>query len=143
LSSEKSNHDGLPIPSDELLIKIGIRISPRTVRRYMPPTPQRPADPRQRWMTFVRNHAKAIIACDFFLAVTARLQLIYVFFMMEVGTRKLLHFISRATRRPIGRYSSFGNVLRAMKDTDSSFMIATAFLKPPTNRPKRIAIASD
>src|SRR5262252_7527952 len=45
--------------ADELLLKIGVRISPRTVRRYMPKTPRPPADPRQRWMTFVRNHARA------------------------------------------------------------------------------------
>jgi hypothetical protein len=57
--------------ANELLLKIGIRISPRTVRRYMPKTPRRPADPKQRWMTFVRNHARAIIACDFFVVVTA------------------------------------------------------------------------
>jgi putative transposase len=43
--------------ADELLLKIGIRISPSTVRRYMPKAPHRPADPKQRWMTFVRNHA--------------------------------------------------------------------------------------
>jgi hypothetical protein len=28
--------------ADELMLKIGIRISPRTVRRYMPKAPQRP-----------------------------------------------------------------------------------------------------
>ena len=78
--------------ADELLLKIGVRISPRTVRRYMPQLPQRPADPKQRWMTFVRNHAKAIIACDFFVVVTATFQLVYVFVIMEVGTRRLLHF---------------------------------------------------
>jgi putative transposase len=78
--------------ADELLLKIGIRISPRTVRRYMPKPPQRPVDPRQRWMTFVRNHGKAIIACDFFVVVTATFQLVYVFFIMEIRTRKLLHF---------------------------------------------------
>jgi hypothetical protein len=33
--------------ADELLLKIGIRISPRTVRRYMPKAPERPADPKQ------------------------------------------------------------------------------------------------
>jgi hypothetical protein len=32
----------------ELLLKIGIQISPRTVRRYMPKNPKRPADPSQR-----------------------------------------------------------------------------------------------
>jgi putative transposase len=84
--------------ADELLLKIGIRISPRTVRRYMPKPPQRPADPEQRWMTFVRNHAKAIIACDFFVVVTATFRLIYVFFIIEVSTRRLLHF--NVTRHP-------------------------------------------
>ncbi len=62
--------------ADELLLKIGIRISPRTVRHYMPDAPLRPADPRQRWMTFVHNHAKAIIASDFFVVVTATFQLV-------------------------------------------------------------------
>ena len=49
--------------ADELLLKIGIQISPRSVRRYMPKDPQRPKAPTQRWMTFVRNHAKAISCC--------------------------------------------------------------------------------
>ena len=60
--------------ANELLLKIGIRISPRTIRRYMPETPQRPDDPKQRWMTFVHNHAKEIIVTDFFVVVTATLQ---------------------------------------------------------------------
>ena len=84
--------------ADELLLKIGIRISPRTVRRYMPEAPQRPADPKQRWMTFVRNHAKAIIASDFFVVVTATFQLVYVFVIIEVATRRVLHF--NVTRHP-------------------------------------------
>jgi hypothetical protein len=48
--------------ADELLLKIGIRVSPRTVRRYMPKVPLRAPDPKQRWMTFVRNHARAVVA---------------------------------------------------------------------------------
>jgi len=45
----------------ELLVKLGIRVSPRTVRRYMPwrPTP-RPTSGSQAWSTFVRNHARAM-----------------------------------------------------------------------------------
>jgi Homeodomain-like domain len=56
--------------ASELLLKIGIQISPRTVRRYMPNQPRRKQS-TQSWMTFVRNHAKSIIACDFFVVVTA------------------------------------------------------------------------
>jgi putative transposase len=76
---------------NELLLKLGIRVSPRTVRKYMPTRP--PGRPRgdQRWSTFLRNHAKAILACDFFVAVTATFQLLYVFVVIEHGTRRLVH----------------------------------------------------
>lgn len=77
----------------ELLLKLGIRVSPRTVRRYMAlesgPTRRLPS---QRWMTFVRNHARAILACDFFVVVTARFRVLYVFVIMEVGSRRIAHF---------------------------------------------------
>jgi len=43
-------------------------------------------------MTFVRNHAQAILACDFFVVVTAKFQLLYVFLIMELGTRRIAHF---------------------------------------------------
>jgi len=57
--------------ANELLLKLGLRVSPRTVRKYMPKT--MPGRPRgdQRWAIFLRNHAQAIIACDFLVAVTA------------------------------------------------------------------------
>src|SRR5262245_39021060 len=77
--------------ANELLLKIGIRISPRTIRRYMPEGPKRPTVPSQRWMTFVRNHAKAIIAADFFVVATATFRLVYVLVIMEIGTRRILH----------------------------------------------------
>ena len=50
--------------ADELLLKLGIRVSPRTVGKYLSngSRPERTPDPKQRWMTFVRNHAKAIVA---------------------------------------------------------------------------------
>jgi len=43
-------------------------------------------------MTFVRNHAHAILACDFLVSVTASFRLLYVFVIMEVGTRRIAHF---------------------------------------------------
>jgi putative transposase len=77
----------------ELLLKLGIRVSPRTVRRYMPiDAGSGKRVPSQRWMTFVRNHAEAILACDFFIVVTARFRILYVFVVLEVGTRKIVHF---------------------------------------------------
>ena len=45
----------------------------------------------QRWATFLRNHATAIVACDFFVAVTATFRMLYVFVVIEHGTRRLAH----------------------------------------------------
>ena len=77
--------------ANELLVKLGIRVSPRTVRKYMPKRP--PGQPRgdQRWSTFLKNHAKAVLACDFFVAVTATFRMLYVFVVIEHGTRRLRH----------------------------------------------------
>jgi putative transposase len=79
--------------ASELLVKLGIRVSPRTVRRYM----RRIAAPRggawsQPWSTFVQNHASAVLACDFFVAVTATFRVFYVFVVLDVGTRRILHW---------------------------------------------------
>ena len=79
--------------SPKLLLKLHIRVSPRTVRRYMPlDTGPRKRVPSQHWMTFVRNHAQAIVACDFFIVVTASFRVLYVFVLLEVGTRRIAHF---------------------------------------------------
>jgi transposase InsO family protein len=77
--------------ANELLVKLGVRVSPRTVRKYMPK--QRPGVPRgdQRWATFLKNHARAIIACDFFVAVNATFRMLYVFVVVEHGARRLAH----------------------------------------------------
>ena len=71
--------------ADELLLKLGIRVSPRTVGKYMPKRP--PGQPRgdQRWATFLKNHAKAILACDFFVAVTATFRMLYVFVVVSTA----------------------------------------------------------
>ncbi len=88
----------------ELLVKLGIRVSPRTVRRYMPKSlgPWNGV-PSQRWMTFVRNHARAILACDFFVSVTARFRLLYVLVIMELGSRRIAHF--NVTEHPTAEWT--------------------------------------
>jgi len=77
--------------ANELLLKLGIRISPRTVRKYMPKRPHGQPRGDQRWSTFLKNHAAAILACDFFVTVTATFRVLYVFVVIERGTRCLAH----------------------------------------------------
>ncbi|MET0215676.1 MAG: helix-turn-helix domain-containing protein [Vicinamibacterales bacterium] len=44
----------------ELRVKLGLTVSPRTVRRYMPPRPRsRGGRSAQSWTTFLHNHAGA------------------------------------------------------------------------------------
>lgn len=77
--------------ASELALKLDIRVSPRTVRAYWPQdlSPNR-GHPSQRWMTFVRNHGKAIVACDFVIAVTFSFRILYIFVVMEVASRRIL-----------------------------------------------------
>ncbi len=77
--------------TNELLLKLGIRVSPRTVRKYMPKRPGRQPRGEQRWSTFVRNHAAAILACDFCVVVTARFRLLYLLVVIEHQSRRIVH----------------------------------------------------
>jgi transposase InsO family protein len=87
--------------ANELLVKLEIQVSPRTIQKYLLKDPnggrKRP-DTSQRWMNFVRNHGQAMLACDFLVTVTARFQILYVFVIMEIRTRRLVHF--NATTHP-------------------------------------------
>ena len=78
--------------ANELKLKLGICVSPRSVGKYLRTgRPPRTPDPKQRWLTFVRNHAQVIVACDFFVVVTATFRTLYVFVTMELGSRRILH----------------------------------------------------
>jgi putative transposase len=80
--------------ANELWLKLGWRVSPRTVRKYLPKHLGRGRGkraPSQRWRTFVRNHAQAIVACDFCIVVTATFRLLYAFVVIEHASRRLLH----------------------------------------------------
>jgi transposase InsO family protein len=77
--------------ANELQLKIGIRVSPRTVNKYLPRRPQGRPRGDLRWSTFLRLHAQGIVACDFFVAVTATFRLLYVLVVIEHRSRRLIH----------------------------------------------------
>jgi transposase InsO family protein len=92
--------------ANELLLKLGLRVSPRTVRKYMPSHcvggPGKPY-PSQRWSTFIRNHAKGIVACDFCVTMTLTFRILYVFVVIEHGSRRLLHI--NVTAHPTAQWT--------------------------------------
>ena len=79
--------------ADELFLKLGIKVSPRTVRAYWPSPmlPTRPRPTSQSWHTFIHNHAQAVVACDFMAAITVRFRVLYVLLLIEIGSRRIVH----------------------------------------------------
>ena len=75
----------------ELLVKLGLRVSPHTACRYM----GRRLDgggrgaTGHRWVTFVRDHAQVLVACDFCVPVTATFRVLYVIVALEVRKNPL------------------------------------------------------
>jgi len=92
--------------ANELLLKLGLRLSPRTVRKYLPKLPEAPCGgPRgdQRWAVFLKNHAQFIVACDFCVVVTATFRVLYVFVVIEHASRRLIHV--NATAHPTAAWT--------------------------------------
>jgi hypothetical protein len=73
------------------LLKLGFLISERTVARYLKRVRHR-GDPAKRWLAFLKNHREVIVAIDFFTVPTVTFQLLYCFFIIEHGRRRILHF---------------------------------------------------
>jgi len=73
------------------LLKPGLDVFERTVSRYIKRLSS-PDQTRQLWATFLRNHREVITAVDFFTVPTITFRVIYCFFIIEHGRRKILHF---------------------------------------------------
>jgi len=91
---------GAPKIQGELL-KLGFVVSERTVARYLRRLRRR-GDPGKRWLAFLQNHREVIVAFDFFTVPTVTFQLLYCFFVIEHGRRKILHF--NTTRHPTAEW---------------------------------------
>jgi putative transposase len=83
------------------LQKLGFVVSERTVARYLQRV-GRGGDSRKAWLTFLRNHREVIAAFDFFTIPTVTFQVLYCFFVIEHGRRKILHF--NVTRHPTAEW---------------------------------------
>jgi transposase InsO family protein len=112
--------------AQELQLKLGIKHSTSTVRKYMVRR-RAPADV-QGWKRFVTNHSREVFACDFLAQYTARFEVVYVFFVMEVASRRIA--LINATRAPtldwvkgqVRELSAFGEYPRVLvHDNDGIF----------------------
>jgi putative transposase len=71
------------------LLKLGIVVSNRSIRRYRW---RRPAhSPSQTWRTFLANHAHHLWAADLFAVPTLTFKTLYVLVFIAHGRRELVH----------------------------------------------------
>ena len=129
------------------LQKLGFAVSERSVARYLRRIGRR-GDPGKRWLAFLQNHREAIVACDFFTVPTVTFQLLYCFFVIEHGRRKILHF--NVTRHPTAEwvvqqlretFPDAGPYRYVILDRDSKFDAdVIVFLKATGLKPKRTSI---
>jgi transposase InsO family protein len=72
------------------LLKLGIVVSNRSIRRYRWRGPRR--ERSQSWPTFLRNQIEGISAADLFVVQTIGMQTLYVFFFISHERRGLIAF---------------------------------------------------
>jgi putative transposase len=83
------------------LLKLGLRVSKSAIQKYIQEV--RKSHPsKQNWSTFLRNHANQIWACDFLQTYDALFRTIFVFVIIELGSRRVVHF--GVTRHPTDRW---------------------------------------
>jgi putative transposase len=121
----------------ELRLKLGLCVSSRTVRRYMPQS-GRPRDrmSSHRWSTFVRNHAEAMLACDFFVTITATFRTLYVFVVLDVGTRRIVHW--NVTEHPTAAWTGNSSVLLSLVINRNDFSFTTVTASTPRRSMARL-----
>jgi transposase InsO family protein len=92
---------GYPRIAGELL-KLGVHVSPGTVRRLLLAAGLKPAPRRTgpSWRQFLRQQAASVLACDFFTVETITLRRYYVLFFIELGSRRV--HLAGCTTNPTG-----------------------------------------
>src|SRR4030095_11098832 len=79
------------------LLKLGIKVATATIQKYMRAArPDRA--PSQTWPGFLKNHARDVWACDFLPVIDLFFRPLYLFFVVELASRRVVHF--GVTRHP-------------------------------------------
>ncbi len=100
------------------LLKLGYDICESTIAKYM----IKPAGPpSQTWHTFIRNHMSEIAAVDFFTVHTVTFRTLYVFLVLSLDRRKIIHF--NVTANPNSDWTSLQLLQAFPFDSAPRFLI--------------------
>ncbi|CAN5287081.1 hypothetical protein BH18ACT12_BH18ACT12_12730 [soil metagenome] len=143
------------------LAKLGVRVSPTSIRRLLAQAKLEPAPRRSgpSWREFLRTQAASIVACDFFTVETVFLRRYYVLFFIAHASRRV--WLAGCTKNPSGAWVtqqarnlgldfSEQRVRFLIRDRDSKYSGAfdevfrsegTRIVRTPVRAPKANAIA--
>ena len=82
------------------LLKLGVDISETTVAKYMI---KHRGPPSQSWRSFLDNHAKDLVALDFFTVATATFRVLFVLVVLHHDRRRILHV--NVTAHPTAKWT--------------------------------------
>lgn len=100
------------------LLKLGIGVSQTTVAKYLI---RERKPPSQTWRTFLENHAKDIIATDFFTVPTASFRVLFVLVILSHDRREILH--TNATESPTAEWTARQIVEAVGLDDTPKFLV--------------------
>jgi hypothetical protein len=80
---------------------LGIDVSESTVSNYLASLPRH--QPTQGWRTFLRNQLHETMAVDFAIVPTVRSKLLFVFVVLDLARRRILHL--NVTAHPTAQWT--------------------------------------
>jgi transposase InsO family protein len=118
------------------LLKLGYRVGRSTIRdvlkrQHIPASPMRTKQ-SSTWRAFLLQHQQQLLACDFFTVETLWFKTLYVFFFIEIGTRRVhlagctAHptgaWVTQQARQLLWKLQEVGKTMRfLLRDRDAKF----------------------
>lgn len=100
------------------LLKLGIKVSERTVSRLVP---RHRKPPSQTWKAFLNNHVMDLVSMDFFTVPTATFLALFVLVVLARHRRRVIHF--NVTEHPTAGWTGQQMVEAFPEDTAPGYLL--------------------
>ena len=100
------------------LLKLGIKISERTVSRLIPKYRKPPS---QTWKAFLKNHVQDLVSVDFFTVPTVSFRVLFVFVVLAHHRRRVVHF--NVTEHPTAGWTGQQMIEAFPEDTAPRYLL--------------------